>query len=304
MLAMDPRTVRPDDPQPFLGIGLGVVGPGFFRALHIPLLAGRTFTEQDREGSQPVAVVNTELAKQLWPGENPIGRTIPLGMPGHLAQGPTDVTVIGEIGDVHYASLTDPVKPEIYLPFTQAAGMSEGGAWIIARAARDPLGLATTLRSAIETIDAQQPVATVTTLSQMISRSTASRRFNMTLVTLFALLALGLAVVGIYGVTAYTVGQRTQEIGVRVALGAARRDVLRLLLGETAVMAALGIGFGLAGALAATRVLASLLYGISPTDIITFAVTALVLALAALLAAFVPARRAARIDPVRALKYE
>jgi putative ABC transport system permease protein len=304
MLGMDPRTVRPDDPEPFLAMGLGVIGPGFFRSLHIPLLAGRAFTDDDREGTQPVAIINAALAKRLWPGRNPIGQTMSMPVPGQRGRGRTDITIVGEIGDVHYASLTDPVKPEIYFPFAQAGSMSETGAWIVARASRDPLALGAAVRRSVEAIDPQQPVATLTTLSGMLSRSTAARRLNMTLVSLFALLALGLAVVGIYGVTAYTVEQRTQEIGVRVALGAARRNVLRLLLVETALMAGLGIVIGLAGALGATRVLASLLFGVSATDVTTFVLTTVVLGAAALLAALVPALRAARIDPVQALRSE
>jgi len=304
MLAMDPRTVRPDDPQPFLAMGLGIVGPGFFHTLRIPLLAGRTFTDQDREDTQPVAVINAALAKRLWPGQNPIGRTMPMPLPGRRGRGPADVMVVGEIGDVHYASLTDPVKPEIYLPFSQSGSVSDAGAWVVARSDKDALGLAGAVRRAVHAIDPEQPVATLTTLGGMVSRSTAGRSFNMTLVGIFALLALGLAVVGIYGVTAYTVEERTQEIGVRVAMGAARRNVLRLLLVETAAMAGLGIVIGLAGALGATRVLASLLFGVSATDATTFVLTTVVLGAAALLAALVPALRAARIDPVHALRSE
>jgi putative ABC transport system permease protein len=304
ILAMDPRTVRPDDPEPFLAMGLGVVGPGFFRSLHIPLLAGRAFTDEDRGDTQPVAIINAALAKRLWPGQNPVGQTVSMPLPGQRGRGRADITIVGEIGNVHYASLTDPVKPEIYFPFTQAGSMSETGAWIVARASRDPLGLGAAVRRSVEAIDPQQPVAALTTLSGMLSRSTAARRLNMTLVGLFALLALGLAVVGIYGVTAYTVEQRTQEIGVRVALGAARGNVLRLLLVETAAMAGLGIAIGLAGALGATRVLASLLYEVSATDAVTFVLTTVVLGGAALLAALVPALRAARIDPVQALRSE
>jgi putative ABC transport system permease protein len=216
--------------------------------------------------------------------------------------------IVGEIGNLHYASLTDPVKAEIYLPFSQGRAeferRPEMSAWVVARAAHDPLALASAVRRAIAAIDPEQSVAAFTTLNELVGRSTAARSFNMTLVGVFALLALGLAVVGIYGVTAYTVQQRTQEIGVRIALGAGSGDVLGMMLAETGMMTGLGIAIGLAGALALTRVLAGLLYDVSVTDSTTFAVTTAVLAAAALLAALVPALRAARIDPVRALRSE
>ncbi len=177
-------------------------------------------------------------------------------------------------------------------------------AWLVARATHDPLTLATAVRRAVAAVDPEQPVAAFTTLSELVSQSTAARSFNMTLVSVFALLALGLAVVGIYGVTAYTVQQRTQEIGVRVALGAGRGHVLGMVLRETGMMAAIGIVIGLLGAFGFTRVLGSLLFGVSVTDGVTFVTTTVVLAAAALLAALVPALRAARIDPVRALRSE
>ncbi len=300
ILGIDTRTLRPDDPEPFVAAGFDGVGPDFFRALGIPLLAGRAFSASDRADAQPVAVVNRELANRLWPGQDPIGRTIPMRMPTRR-----DAVVVGVVGDVHTASLTEPVRPELYIPFAQSGGGGGGegsSAWIVARTIGAPLTLADAVRRAAGSIDPEQPVATVTTLSELVSRSTASRRFDMTLVGLFALLALGLAVVGIYGVTAYTVEQRVREIGVRVALGAERRDVVRLLLGETAVTAVLGIALGVGGALAATRVLESLLFGVSATDASTFGVTALALAAAALTAALLPALRASRADPVQALR--
>jgi predicted permease len=283
-----------------MDIDEGIVAPDFFRTLRIPLVAGRAFTDGDRTNTQRVAIINAELAKHLWPNENPIGRSM------DLRAGPT--LVVGEIGNIHYASLTDPVKAEIYLPLSQGQAeferRSETTAWIVARATHDPLALASGVRRAVGAVDPQQSVAAFTTLNEMVGRSTAARSFNMTLVSVFALLALGLAIVGIYGVMAYTVQQRTQEIGVRIALGAARGHILGLVLAQTGAMTAIGITIGLAGALALTRVLGTLLYDVSVTDGVTFAITTMVLAAAALLAALVPALRAARIDPVRALRSE
>ena len=289
-----------DNPGDYVDIDQDIVAPDFFRTLHIPLLAGRTFTADDRDNTQLVAIVNTALASRLWPNQSPVGQTM------HLRAGPT--LIVGEIGNIRYASLTDPVKAEIYLPFAQGHAefqrRPEMSAWIVARSTHDPLALAGAVRRAVAEVDPKQPVAVFTTLSGLVSQSTAARSFNMTLVGAFALLALGLAVVGIYGVTAYAVQQRTREIGVRLALGAARRHVLGLVLMETGVMAGLGIVIGFVGALGVTRVLGSLLFDVSVTDSATFAVTTLVLAGAALLAALLPALRAARIDPVQALRSE
>ncbi len=226
-----------DNPADYVDIDQNLVAPGFFNTLHIPLVAGRTFTDDDRANTQPVAIVNVSLAKRLWPNESPIGRTMDLRGGSTL--------IVGEIGNIHYASLTDPVKAEIYLPFAQGQAeferQPEMSAWIVARSAHDPLTLANAVRRAVASVDPEQPVAAFTTLSELVGESTAARSFNMTLVSAFALLALGLAVVGIYGVTAYTVQQRTQEIGVRVALGAGRGHVLGMVLGETGMMAAIGI---------------------------------------------------------------
>ena len=289
-----------DNPGDYVDIDQDIVEPDFFRTLHIPLLAGRTFTADDRDNTQLVAIVNAALASRLWPNQSPVGQTM------HLRAGPT--LIVGEIGNIRYASLTDPVKAEIYLPFAQGHAefqrRPEMSAWIVARSTHDPLALAGAVRRAVTEVDPKQPVAVFTTLSGLVSQSTAARSFNMTLVGAFALLALGLAVVGIYGVTAYAVQQRTREIGVRLALGAARRHVLGLVLVETGAMAGLGIVIGFVGALGVTRVLGSLLYDVSVTDSATFVVTTLVLAGAALLAALLPALRAARIDPVQALRSE
>jgi predicted permease len=287
-----------ETPGDYVDIDEGIVAPDFFRVLQIPLTAGRAFTDADRENAQPVAIVNDALAKHLWPNQSPLGRMM------QLRGGAT--LIVGVIGNIHYASLTDPVKAEIYLPLRQAQAeverRPEMTAWVVARADRNPVRLAPVVRRAVATVDPAQPVAAFSTLSGMVSQSTAARSFNMTLVSIFALLALGLAVVGIYGVTAYTVQQRTQEIGVRIALGADRGHVLGLVLADTATVTALGLGLGLAGALGFTRAMGSLLYHVSVTDGTTFATTTALLAGAALVAALLPALRAARIDPAQALR--
>ncbi|MBI3982426.1 MAG: ABC transporter permease [Gemmatimonadetes bacterium] len=301
ILAFDPREVRPDYPEPFLAARLSVVAPGYFATTGIALRLGRDFTAADRAGAPNVAVINTELADLLWPGQDPLGRTIPVGFPG--GGGPTMLSVIGVIGDVRYASLDAPVMPELYLPYTQARG-GVPQMWVALRARGSPLQLAGAVRDAVRQIDPEQPTAEIVSLAQMVSRSTAARRFNMTLLTGFAGLALVLALVGIYGLTTYTVTQRTREMGLRLAIGAGPRDLVRLLVTENSWLVLIGVAAGLAGAFAATRVLRSMLYETSTADATAFGGAAVLLALVALAATYLPARRAAKVDPMVALRYE
>ena len=213
------------------------------------------------------------------------------------------MTVVGVVGDVKQSSLDSETLFHTYESVLQNDG-SFTGLHLAVRASGSPSSLASSLRAAIWGLDNQLAVAQVQTMDEVISESTASRRFNLYLLSAFAAAALLLAAIGIYGVVAYSVGQRTQEIGVRMALGAARSDVLRMVLGPGMVLTLIGVALGVAGALAFTRLLSSMLFGVRPTDPFTFVITAVVLGLAAGLASYIPARRAAKVDPMVALRYE
>jgi hypothetical protein len=264
----------------------------------IPIRRGRPFTADDREGTQPVIIVNERLARRLWPGENPLGKELPVGGPGDRQ---SRATVVGVIGDLRASSMADAPAPEVFLPAAQFPDMSE--MWVLLRAA-NPLRQVPALREVVRQADASQPIGEVVTFGQMIQRQEAARRFNMTLISLFAGLALVLAVIGIAGLTAYAVSQRKREIGIRISLGARDADVLRLLLRDSTRLVALGVAIGLAGGLLVAPVLSSLLYGISSRDATSFAVAGTVLIAVALVATWIPARRALRVDPMTVLKEE
>jgi putative ABC transport system permease protein len=296
---MDPREVRPDDPEQTLIIGLDVVDAGYFKTLRIPLLGGRVFGPADRSGAPKVAIVNDLLAKRLWPGESPIGKQMPVHSPGS-----TDrvATVIGEIAALRSGAIDHPPQPELYLAAAQSD--AETQMWLAVRASTHPLHLASAVRDAVLRADPQQPIGEIVSLEQLIERQTAARRLTMALVSLFAAVAMTLAAVGMYGLAAYTVTRRTREFGIRVALGARSRDVLRMVLREHLRLVAVGAAAGIVIALGLTRVMRTMLYDVSPTDVPTFVCTVAGLALVGLLAALVPARRATRVDPMVALRHE
>ena len=266
----------------------------FFSTMRIPILQGRAITADDeREGAPPICVVNQALAQRLWPHENPIGQA---GM------GRRDATIVGVVADVRSESLEGEGGPAIYCP-TADDDRSYDEMWVVVRSAH-PLRVVPGLRTAVQGQDPTQPIASISTYDAIVQQRYASLRLITALITLFAGLALVLAVIGIAGVTAYSVSQRTRELGIRIAMGARAIDVLRLLLSETAVLVAIGLGLGLAAAFGVTRTLQSLLYGVTSTDLATFSGAALALGLVALLATFVPARRAGRVNPVEALRSE
>jgi predicted permease len=278
---------------------LSVMGD-YFRVMQIPLRAGRDFTPLDREDQPLMAVVNEEMVREFFPHENPIGARIRwAGDPA-----PRWMTVIGVVGDVKHSGLNQPTDPAVYTPFSQSDEAWRRFMTLAIRARDASPGLVEEVKKQIWSMDGQIPVGDVHAMDDLIAVSVAQQRFNMLLLGLFAALALILAVVGIYGAMAYAVNQRKHEIGIRTALGAQRRDVLRLVMRDGTKIALFGIAFGIAGALALTRLMASLLFEVKPTDPTTFAGVAILLALVALAACYIPARRAMRVDPMVALRYE
>jgi putative ABC transport system permease protein len=278
------------------------VSADFLKTMGIPIQKGRGFTDADNEGSQPVALINETMARQYWPGEEAIGKRFKLGDPGDNEV--PWVTIVGVAGDVRQMGVAEPVKPEMYFPYQQAGEPFYAPRDLAVRTAGDPLSLVAAVRNEIHQVDPEQPISNVRTMAEVLSEETASRSLGMTLLTIFAALALLLATLGIYGVLAYFVVQHTQELGVRLALGAQQRDILSLVLKKGMMLTMLGVVLGLAGALALTRVLASLMFEVSTNDPVTYAGIALLLSFVALVACYLPARRATRVDPLVALTSE
>jgi predicted permease len=274
-----------------------LVNHDYFRALGIPLRRGRVFTAGDAAGTSGVAIINQTAARIFWPNEDPLGKRI---RPDRFSPG-TWLTIVGVIGDVRHAALGVEPQPEIYWPYPQNPDRRID---LLIRTAADPLSLAGAVRSEIWAIDKALPISDVKTMDELLSASVAQPRFYVLLLTAFAAVALLLATVGLYGVISYAVIQRTHEIGIRMALGASPRDVLQLIINHGLRLVLVGIGIGLGGALALTRLMKTLLFGVSATDPPTFTVIALLLAFVALLACWVPARRATKVDPITVLRSE
>ncbi len=283
-----------------------IVTPGYLEALRIPLRAGRTFTERDRDRALPVAVVDDEFVHRFYkPGDTPIGRRIWFGssMPGDTTR---YITIVGVVGHTKHEGLDAEARPQLYLPYAQTIGTNTAIRQLsfAVRVTGDPFRVVNVARTVVQGVDRDQPLARVQTLEAMVDASLGQRRLAMALLGLFAGLALLLASVGIYGVMSYTVTQRTREMGLRIALGAARERVLALVLRQGMTLALTGVVVGVAGALALTRLLTSQLYGVRPSDPLTLGVVACVLAGVALLATIVPALRATRVDPIITLREE
>ena len=275
------------------------VTPSFFQTMGIALLAGREFTEQDGLESQPVAVINDTFAKRFWPGEDPIGRRFKFGDSGSNAPW---MTIVGVVGDMRRTGLDVDVRCETFLPYTQRRFI--GFLSLVVRAKSDPRTIATAVRDQVWSIDPGQPVSHIRTMDQLLDGMMAQRRLNMVLFALFGGVALVLSAVGVYGVISYSVTQRTHEIGIRMALGAGRADVLKLIVTNGMTLVFIGVAIGLIAAVALTRLMTTLLFGVSATDPATFAAISGILSVVALAACFVPALRAIKVDPMVALRYE
>jgi len=276
-----------------------LIGGDYFDALGVTLLRGRDFSEADADGAPGVVIINETMAATLFPNEDPIGRRLQLGDPD--PESPW-VTIVGVAADVKYTGLDRTPEPTMYTPYDQNLWWPT--MYLVLRSSVDPAGLTQAVRAQVAALDPLLPVARVRTMNELLGQSVAEPRFRTTLLAIFAAVALLLATVGIYGVLSYSVGQRTQEIGIRMALGAQGRDVLTLVLRQGITLAGLGLAIGLAAAASLSRVLASLLFGVGPMDLATFGAVALVMLAAALLACYVPARRATRVDPLVALRTE
>jgi predicted permease len=275
-----------------------MVGGDYFRAMEIPLIRGRLFTEEDTRTSPRVALIDAHMAAQLWPRESPLGKRLRIGLAD--STGPW-ITIVGVVGRIKQDSLDSESRIAMYLPQTQfpTRGMN-----VVLRNAADPAGLAAAVRKEIRELDPDLPVYGVRTMSHRVEESLARRRFSMLLLTLFACLALGLAAIGVYGVMAYLVSQGARELGIRMALGATPHRILMMVVRQGLAVAVVGVAVGLAAAFGLTRLMRKLLFGIEATDPLTFAAIALLLALIALVASYVPARRASRIDPMVSLRSE
>ena len=274
-----------------------MVSSDYFRTMGIPLIRGRNFTDDDREGLPGVAIVNESFARRYFHGGNCLGKWIKSWVGKHENE---RMTIVGVVGDVRNKPDMEP-EPEIYLPYLQA-GMPH--MTLVVRTAGNPMHWAAAVRSQIASVDKDQPTHDLMTLEELQARSLTPRRVNMLLLGTFAVLGLALASVGIYGVVSYSVSQRTHEIGVRMALGAERGDVLKLVVRQGLRSVLIGTGIGVAGSLAITRFLSTMLFGVKPTDPVTFAIVSLVLLVVAWLACYIPARRATKVDPMVALRYE
>jgi predicted permease len=276
-----------------------IVSPGYLSSIGTPLLRGRDFLESDTADSMPVAIVNVAMEKKFWPSQGALGKQV-----GPASARFPLMTVVGVVPDVKHISLREETTPEMYVIYTQKQWPSMLNLHVTLRTKADPASLTASVRETIQSLDPELPLSKVATLTTLVDDSLSQPRFAMLLLACFGVLALLLASIGMYGVISYSVLQRTQEIGIRMALGAERSNVFRMVLGQGARLAAIGIAIGLLAAVGITRLMSSFLYGVQSTDPFTFAAAPLFLLATALLACYLPARRAMRVDPMVALRYE
>jgi putative ABC transport system permease protein len=293
MSGEDPRAAftaegwTPEDVSKATNIHYRLISENYFRTLGIPLLKGRSLSDRDHQEAPRVLVINQTMANYLWPDQDPLGKRISFNN-----QAGSWYSVVGVVGDTKHQALDAETGLEVYLSYPQTPFQAAGSnLMLVARTEGDPLSFAGAVRSQVQAIDRDQPVYNIATMEQRISRSVMQRRFNMLLLIIFAGVALSLATVGIYGVVSYSVSQQTREIGIRMAMGAQRQDVLKLVIGQGLMYTVIGVALGVAGAFGLTRLMTGLLYGVTATDPLTFA-------------CYIPARRATNVDPMEALRYE
>jgi putative ABC transport system permease protein len=290
---------RPDpgrENQP--GASYSVICPDYFKTMGIRLLSGREFTEQDSQNAPGVIIINETMARRYWPDEDPIGKRIKIGY--YESDGPW-LTVVGLHQDVRQGGLDRPARAQFFRPYNQAA-------WpvmtVVVRTVSSPGGFINPVKQALARVEPDRAVSGIRTMDEVMASSLTPRRFPMLLLLAFSFIALTLAAVGISGVVSFSVSQRTREIGIRLALGARKGDVLRLVLNRSMGAAIMGIGLGLVGSFALTRFLTELLFEVKPMDPIVLAAVALILAAVAFLSSYLPARRATKVDPMKALRSE
>ncbi|MGH9430810.1 MAG: ADOP family duplicated permease [Terriglobia bacterium] len=290
---------QPTSPRGVLPSKLVVAGD-YFRALGIPVIEGRHFNQRDNEDAPRVAIVSDGVARRFWPRQSAIGKRLRPGF-SHDSW----CTIVGVVGDVKTWGLDEKSSLAIYLPYKQSPRLFlMRDLSLVMRRTANPTSVVTAARHAIEAVDSELPAYDVATMEQLVYRSASEPRFNGLLLGIFAILALALASVGIYGVMSYSVAQETHEIGIRMALGAERQDVLKLVLSQGMILTLMGVATGVAAALGLTRLMASLLYGVKPTDPVTFVAVSLILTAVSLMACYIPARRAMKVDPMEALRHE
>jgi putative ABC transport system permease protein len=272
------------------------VSAGYFEAVGIPVERGRSFNAVDDEDHPLVVIVNQSMARSFWGQQNPVGQRLRFG-------DPTPRTIVGVVGDVHHEALGSNPTPEMYVPYGQVPNV-EARPTIVLRTSVEPASVTNALRDAVSEVDSNVPMDHIETMQHIVSGSVGQSRFRTAVLAMFAVLALFVASIGLYGVMSYIVSQRIREFGIRMAVGASRGAVLRMVLGHAAKLVGIGICIGLVGSLLLARLLTSLLFKVAPFDAATLASVSVLLAVVALVAGFIPAQRAAKADPMSSLRYE